>query len=196
LHARKQWLSPKTDFDLDRVATYYTRPMSSPWSRPLEVHRLAEAQADVDFAVQLAELTSLCSVRPGLGGQVSGRVHFDRERGVAVAQLTLKGTAILECQRCMQPLKLDVDTRVRVGLVESEMEAGGVPADLETMLAPGGRIGIDALVTEELLLSLPSVPLHGEGGVCLAPPAPPAARREPEGETHKPFARLGELWKR
>jgi len=196
LHARKQWLSPKTDFDLDRVATYYTRPMSSPWSRPLEVDRLAEAHADVDFAVQLAKLTSLCSVRPGLGGQVSGRVHFARERGVAVAQLTMKGTAILECQRCMQPLQLSVDTHVRVGLVESEMQAARVPADLETMLAPGGRIGIDELVTEELLLSLPSVPLHGEGGVCRAPPAPPAARRQPEAETHKPFARLGELLKR
>lgn len=180
---------------MDRVATYYTRPMSSPWSRPLEVDRLAEAQADVDFAVQLAELTGLCSVRPGLGGQVSGRAHFARERGVAVAQLTMKGTAILECQRCMKPLKLGVDTDVRVGLVGSEMEAGRVPADLEAMLAPGGRIGIDELVTEELLLSLPSVPLHGEGDVCLAP-APPSPGREPEGETHKPFARLGELWKR
>src|SRR6202043_1855864 len=83
LHAGKQWLSPKTDFDLERVATYYTRPMSSPWSRPLEVDRLADGGADVDFAVPLAELTSLSSVRPGLGGQVSGRVHFARERGIA-----------------------------------------------------------------------------------------------------------------
>ena len=196
LHAGKQWLSPKTDFDLDRVATYYTRPMSSPWSSPLEVDRLADGGADVDFAVPLAELTSLSSVRPGLGGQVSGRVHFARERGIAVAQLTMKGTATLECQRCMKPLEFALDTHERVGLVGSEAEAGQVPADLETMLAPGGRIGIDELVTEELLLSLPSVPLHGQGDECLAPPLPAGAVSEPVSETHTPFARLGELLKR
>jgi uncharacterized protein len=195
LHAGKQWLSPKTDFDLGRVATYYTRPMSSPWSRPLEVDRLSRGGADVDFVVPLAELTELRSVRPGLGGQVSGRVHFAREGAVAVAQLTMRGTAILECQRCMQPLEVDLDTQVRVGLVESQAQAVEVPADLEPMLAPGGRIGIGELLTEELLLSLPSVPLHGEGAKCLPAPSP-AGASVPEGETHTPFARLGELLKR
>jgi uncharacterized protein len=170
--------------------------MSSPWSRPLEVDRLADSGADVDFAVPLAELTSLRPVRPGLTGQVSGRVHFAREHGVAVARLAMTGTAILECQRCMKPLELALDTQVRVGLVGTETEASRVPADLETMLAPGGRIGIGELITEELLLTLPSVPLHGEGDECVAPPAPLTARSEPESETHKPFARLGELLKR
>ncbi|MFI4880200.1 MAG: YceD family protein [Steroidobacterales bacterium] len=170
--------------------------MPSPWSRPLEIDRLADGEADIDFAVPLAELAGLRSVRPGLGGLVSGRVHFARERGVAVAQMTMTGTAILECQRCMRPLEFAIDTQVRVGLVGSEAQAGGVPAELEPMLAPGGRIGIDELVTEELLLSLPSVPLHGEGDECLPEPAPPGAAGEPEGETHTPFARLGELLKR
>ncbi|GAC1660265.1 MAG: hypothetical protein PVS2B3_13390 [Steroidobacteraceae bacterium] len=135
-------------------------------------------------------------MHPGLGGQVSGRVHFARERGIAVAQMRLQGTAILECQRCMRPLQLDLDTQVRVGLVDSEAQAAGVPADLEPMLAAGGRIGIGELVTEELLLLLPSVPLHGEGHECLPAPAPPGAASEPQAETHTPFVRLGELLKR
>lgn len=196
MHARKQWLSPKSDFDLDRVGTYYTRPMSSPWSRPLEVDRLADGGADVDFAVPLAELTGLRSLPAGVGGQVSGRAHFARQQGVAVAELTMNGMAILECQRCMRPLELAIDRRVRVGLVGSEADAARVPADLEAMLAPGGRIGIGELVTEELLLTLPIVPLHEEGDECAAPPALPAATSEQRGETHKPFARLGELLKR
>ncbi len=158
--------------------------------------RLADGEADVDFAVPLAELTSLRSVRPGLGGQVSGRVHFARERGVAVAQLTMRGTAILECQRCMQPLKFDLDTQVRVGLVGSEAQAGEVPDDLETMLAPGGRIRIGELVTEEMLLTLPIVPLHGEGEECRVAPAPGVVQEQVGEATHKPFARLGELLKR
>ena len=196
MHAGKQWLSPKTDFDLDRVGTYYTRPMSSPWSRPLEVDRLADGGADVDFAVPLAELTGLRTLPAGVGGQVGGRAHFGRQRGVAVAELTMKGTAILECQRCMRPLEIPIDTRVRVGLVESEAQAGEVPADLETMLAPGGRIGIGEIVTEELLLSLPIVPLHGADEKCAAAPVSEGAQARADEATHKPFALLAELLKR
>jgi uncharacterized protein len=170
--------------------------MSSPWSSPLEVDRLADGGADVDFAVPLAELTGLRTLPAGVGGQVGGRAHFARQRGVAVAELTMKGTAILECQRCMRPLEIPIDTRVRVGLLGSEAQAGEVPADLETMLAPGGRIGIGEIVTEELLLTLPIVPLHAQGDDCAVAAAPPAANSEHAGETHKPFARLGDLLKR
>src|ERR1700732_3162008 len=54
-------LAPNPIFDLGTVATYYTRPMSPPWSRPLEVDRLADGGADVDFVVPLAELSGLRS---------------------------------------------------------------------------------------------------------------------------------------
>jgi uncharacterized protein len=179
---------------LGSVATYYTRPMSPPWSRSLEVDRLADGGADVDFAVPLAELSGLRSKRASVAGNVRGRVNFKREASVAVAQLAVSGVATLECQRCMRPMQVPVDTVVRVGLIASEADVGRVPADLEPMLAPGGRISIGDLITEEMLLTLPIVPLHGEGEECGAAP-----RVVPErvGEaTHKPFARLAELLKR
>jgi uncharacterized metal-binding protein YceD (DUF177 family) len=61
------------------------------------------------------------------------------------------------------------------------------------MLAPGGRISIGALITEELLLTLPIVALHGEGEPCAAPAESAAA--EHGRDTHRPFARLADLLK-
>jgi uncharacterized protein len=166
--------------------------MSPPWSSPLEVDRLADGGADVDFAIPLAELSGLHPQRPGVSGKVEGRVHFRRERGFAVAALTLKGRATLECQRCMQPMELPLSAQVRVALVDSEAQAARVPQDLEPVLAPGGRISIAALITEELLLSLPIVPLHaGEGGCGLEPAVAAGSI-----ETHRPFAQLADLLKR
>ena len=78
----------------------------APWSKPLEVDRLAESQADLDYEIELAELPGLRSLRGGVAGKVAGRVHFGRRSGTAVAALTLDGTATLQCQRCMQPLQL------------------------------------------------------------------------------------------
>src|SRR5205807_163849 len=82
----------------------------------------------------------------------------------------LSGVATLECQRCMRPMQVPLDTVVRVGLIASEAQLGQVPADLEPVLAAGGRISIGELITEEMLLTLPIVPLHGEGEQCRAAP--------------------------
>ena len=172
-------------------ATYYTRPVSPPWSQPLDVDRLADGEADVDFAVPLAGLPGL---RAGVAGSVRGRIHFAREQGVAVAELALRGTATLECQRCMQPMERALESRARVALVVTEAEAAELPPDLEPMMAEDGRISVARLITEELLLTLPIVPLHEGREACASAPAdqPPARG----GETHRPFARLAELLKR
>jgi uncharacterized protein len=162
---------------------------------PLEVGRLADGAADMDFVVPLAELAGLRSLRGGVGGSVRGHVRFSRKQGIAAAELTLHGSATLECQRCMRPMELPLDTVTRVALVASEAEAGRVASDLEPVLAAGGRISIGELVTEELLLTLPIVPLHAHDTVCAGPSAAPAPPQD-AGETHKPFARLGELLKR
>jgi len=164
--------------------------MSPPWSRPLEVDRLADGGADVDFAVPLAELTGL-RARAGVAGTVSGRAHFTREAGTAVAELVLKGSATLQCQRCMQPMQVPIDGTVRVGLIGSEAQLAQVPEDLEPMLALGGRISIGELITEEMLLSLPIVALHAPRECGTSAPGAPEAQA-----SHKPFAGLGELWKR
>lgn len=107
----------------------------------------------------------------------------------------MRGAATLECQRCMQPMSVPIDTVVKVALVASETDVARVPAELEPVRAPGGRISIGELITEELLLALPIVALHGGGEPCAAPPVE-AAAGERGRETHKPFARLADLLKR
>jgi uncharacterized protein len=162
--------------------------------RPLEVDRLADGGFDVDFEIPLAELPALRSARAGVAGSVSGRAHFAREQGVAVAELSLQGSATLECQRCLRPMELPLETVTRVALVASVAEAARLPADLEPVLAAEGRISIGQLVTEELLLSLPIVPLHQAEGECPSAEAGRAEQRS--SEVQRPFAHLAELLKR
>lgn len=150
--------------------------------------RLADGGAEVDFAVPLAQLPGLA----GVAGSATGRARFARAQGLAVAELTVRGAATLECQRCMRPMNVPIDTVVKVALIGSEADVARVPAELEPVLAPGGRISIGELITEELLLTLPIVALHGEGEPCLAQPTAPGEAQD----THKPFARLADLLKR
>ena len=183
---------------MDTLDTYYTRPMSPPWSQPLDVDRLSAAEADIDFAVPLAELARLRAQLASVSGEVSGRVHFRRMADMAVAELMLSGTAHLVCQRCLQAMDVGVEAATQVGLIASEADADRVPEELEPVLAPNGRISVGELVEEELLLTLPIVPLHseGEGGVCVVADAPAAATEERGEEVQRPFAGLAELLKR
>ncbi len=165
--------------------------MTPPWSKPLEVDRLAEAAEEVRFAVPLAELPGL---RDGVEGEVHGSAHFRRARGLAVAELAMRGQVRLQCQRCMQPMQIPVDSQVQVALVATEADAAAVPEELEPMLAAGGRISIAELITEELSLALPIVPLHERGSTCAA--AAPVVQDEPAPVTQTPFAQLAQLMKR
>jgi len=169
--------------------------MSPPWSKPLDIDRLSEAEADVDFAVPLAELPRLAQLA-GLAGEVRGRAHFRRQAGMAVAELNFSGTARLVCQRCLGTMEVGVDATTEVGLVTTEADVSRVPEELEPMLAPEGRISVGELVEEELLLTLPIVPLHEEAAACHVAPAAAASAAEAPPETQKPFAQLAELLKR
>ena len=171
--------------------------MSPPWSKPLDVGRLAETQAGIDFAVPLAELPRLRSRLASVEGDVRGHVHFAREAGVAVAELTMSGTAKVACQRCLEAMDVAVESRVRVGLIGAQAEVSRVPEDLEPMLAPEGRVSIGELVEEELLLALPIVPLHEDAGECAVTASTPRITdRQEQPATQRPFERLGELLKR
>ena len=179
------------------LGTYYTRPMSPPWSKPIDVDRLADAEADVDFTVPLAELPRLRAQLANVAGEVHGRVHFRRAANIPVAELTLAGTAHLLCQRCLGALDVGVEATAEVGLVATEADVSRVPEELEPVLAPEGRISVGELVEEELLLTLPIVPLHAEDACSAAAVAePPGEGGREGGETQKPFAQLAELLKR
>ena len=176
--------------------TYYTRPMSSPWLKPLDVDRLSEAEADVDFVIPLAELPRLRAQLASVAGEVHGRVHFRRAAGIPVAELTVNGTARLVCQRCLEAMEVGIEAATEVGLIAIEADANRVPEELEPVLAPEGRISVGELVEEELLLTLPIVPLHGEDAACDLAPEAPLADDGREEETQKPFEQLAELLKR
>jgi len=123
-----------------------------------------------------------------------GHAQFAREQGVPVADLAFSGTVSLQCQRCLQPMERSLERLSRIALIASQSEAGRVPLEREPVLAAGGRISIGELLTEELLLLLPIVPLHEERE-CASRPAV-AERVASGGETHRPFANLADLLKR
>jgi uncharacterized protein len=73
----------------------------------------------------------------------------------------------LECQRCLQPMRLALEAERRIYFVEGEDAAAALDAENEDdVLALTPTLDLQALVEDELLLALPLVPRHE---VCPEP---------------------------
>jgi uncharacterized protein len=159
-------------------------------AKPVVVAVLADAGSKVELAVPVAKLERIAEYLASPEGMATGSVMFFREEGRIVAEVELAATLSLRCQRCLKPMHLPIDCRSRVALVASEEEASGVPPELETALAPDGRLRPADLVEEELLLALPAAPRHP--GNC--PGEQRAEAQESIAQTtQRPFAALGDL---
>ncbi len=159
-------------------------------ARPVNVAVLADAESRVELVVPVAQLKRVAEYLTSPEGLVTGSVLLSREEGRIVAEVDLATTLAVRCQRCLQTLLLPIESHSRVALVADEAAAAGVPEELETALAPEGRLPLADLMEEELLLALPAVPRHA--GDC-----PGAERSEAKEDisqsTQRPFANLGEL---
>lgn len=98
----------------------------------------------------------------------------------------------LECQRCLQPVSIQLAIDRSLRFVADEAAAAVLDAESEDdVLELPRHLDLLALVEDELLLALPLVPKHDR---CPSPLAMPAAEAQPEVEAPAhPFAALEAL---
>ncbi|MFZ9904422.1 MAG: YceD family protein [Steroidobacteraceae bacterium] len=166
--------------------------MPADWSRPVDVERLADAGERRENDLPLASLPRLAPDLAMVEGTVHARIEFARERKQPVADIEVRARLPLRCQRCMQPMWLDVDQQSRVWLVSDPTKVDRDEMGLEPILAPEGHIALRDLVEEELLLAVPLVPRHEDASDCTTG----TSESEEEEVVQRPFAGLGELLKR
>jgi uncharacterized protein len=167
-----------------------------------DVRKLAESRAAFEFEMPVSELPGLPPEILAGDGRAQVQLRFGRERGFATAATQLRARLQVICQRCMGPMALEIDTSTTVVIVESEHDAEQAPAGWETFLAPEGRLSLEALAAEELLLAVPIVPLHGEDSACVPTPGvadsamPAQVLPLQDTTTVRPFADLRTLLER
>ena len=176
--------------------------MSLGWSRRAPVGTLVGTETAMDFQIPLAELPRVSHELTGKDGEAGGHVRFSRHMGHAVADLEVKASPEVVCQRCMQPMRWPIKVKSRIALVSDYDAADRVAEGLEVFLVEADSISVRDLVDEEVMLALPNVPRHAEGSECAGRAAvlPGQEAESPEeaaaAQVQKPFAQLGELLKR
>jgi len=97
--------------------------------------------------------------------RVAGRAD---PRGGLSLQVSIGGEVGLTCQRCLGSLSYTVGLERTLYLARNEAELERLDALPDSdAIQPGERLDLVELVEDEVLLSLPLVPMHAEGECSL-----------------------------
>jgi uncharacterized protein len=122
--------------------------------------------------------------------EVRIRIRFSRIAGQVALDGNLGGFVTMICQRCMQPVKIEVTDGLQLLIVDEEMESGEDATGYEPIVADPARLDMRWLAEEQTLLSVPLVPKHENencaGGQLLG-------EESERASSQRPFADLKSL---
>jgi len=97
---------------------------------------------------------------PEGGGAVDFEVDFSRnEHNQVRVDLSITAKLPMQCQRSLETFEQAIESRSVIGVVASEGDLAELPVDYEPRLCPDDRLSLVDLIEEEVLLSLPLVPV-------------------------------------
>lgn len=139
---------------------------------PERLDLYATAEAGREYAGQI-ELASLERVLPLLVSdegslEVSLRLG-KREDGTRFLEGSISGSVRQRCDRCLESMTQPLELEFRLGLVHGQEEADALGDDFEPLMLTGEPTRIADIVTDEVLLALPIVPVHADLTECRVP---------------------------
>lgn len=127
----------------------------------LDAWRMVAARREFEGRLALASLERLQGSLVDTQGVVRYTLGFDRDAlRVPYLELGISAELPLECQRSLQRFLFPVRIVQRLGLIREEADEAGLPEGYEPLLVPeDGMLHPAALVEDELILALPTVPV-------------------------------------
>jgi uncharacterized protein len=159
----------------------------------LDAQQFARAQGSLSGEAPAAAFERLARECVNDEGRIrwalNGSVDDD---GVCWIEVDLSGSMMLQCQRCLDGVEFRVDCFSRLRLVPAGEPWGDedLEDDSYEALELDGLLDTRTLVEDEVLLSLPIIPLHERCGI---PAVADGDAASPDADVKSPFAALGKL---
>jgi uncharacterized protein len=171
--------------------------MSASLPASVDAERMVAGRRSFQGVLPVAELPRLVDALAGDSGEIAYDLDFEQgELGDPELHVRLTARLTLECQRTLQPFEWPVEVDSRLGLLAREEDAAALPERCEPLLLEHGTLQPRKVIEDELLLSLPLVPVKPGSEVLQGdwstPGQAPQDAEGGEAVTH-PFADLRKL---
>jgi uncharacterized protein len=151
-------------FDTGRLWPYDCAPMSAPSvPRHIELRKLAAQDVELTGQIPQSCMERLRSLLVDAANQIDVRLEFatgERRRPTILGEA--RTTANVLCQRCLQPMDIDLDANIALIGIWSEEELQSVPREIDSIVVGEDKTDLYALLEEELLLSMPFSNVHAK----------------------------------
>lgn len=133
--------------------------------QPVRLCRQAPAEGvPLSGEILISELSDICDELKGSSTtpvKVALTFRVDEE-GYCYISGQIAADVPLTCQRCLQPMRLPLQSAIMVSPVASYEEAKRLPERYEPLLMTEGEVTLAEWIAEELHLALPLVPRHAD----------------------------------
>jgi DUF177 domain-containing protein len=139
------------------------RLMSSDPSQSINPLRLAKSRERIKGSLVLDSLERLKAVLLENTGKLEYSLSFDfDESGTCIVESAIDSQLILECQRCLKPVVIEIHRISLLGVINDKNEIDALAKEYEPLQLDEENITVEELLEDELLLSIPISPLHAE----------------------------------
>lgn len=157
----------------------------------VEPYRLAAVAELIEGELSLENMSRLHEAVGEQRGECNVRLKFDvDEQAQRYIEGSLAAQVVMECQRCLQQLPVDISADFLLGLVVGDTQAAHLPKRYDPVVVENDQLDLWSVIEEELLLDLPQVAFHQEGE---CPVSEEQLQSGDEIETHNPFSVLSTL---
>lgn len=164
----------------------------------VDPYRLAEQNTSLSGHLQTSGMNRLREVTQRIGDNLTAELEFFK-RGSE--HYLIGGTASLvselSCQRCLRSFEYEINAEFELTMVETDFQAGQQMEAIDPLiLSQGEALVLAEVLEDELLLAIPTVPLHANASDCRQNDAIGDGHADSEKvETYRPFEVLKGLKK-
>lgn len=154
---------------------------------------MAQARQVYEGSIPVARMRRLASSLASTDGDIAYVMSFDRgPDGRAMLNLQAAGQLALVCQRSLDVFLQPVEVDQQFGVVATESDEAALLPDVEPLLSEDGMLDPVKVIEDELILSLPLIPVK-PGAEALPDSMDVAASAEEAEARPNPFEALRDL---
>ena len=130
--------------------------------KKINFFNFAKKEVKLDGDYKISELSRLTEIASNENDKVKVNLSFRLENGrIPCVEGIIKSILVLDCQRCLDSLPLDLKVSFDIAFAKNEYQADSLDDKFEIyLIGDDEELETKDLITDEILLSIPMAPSH------------------------------------
>jgi uncharacterized protein len=129
----------------------------------VDPRKLADREIEISGTIAVKDMTELSSMLMKTDIEALADLKFSRdELRIRTIFGSVKATVPVQCQRCLEPVDVELVAQLNLAISYSEEKAQTLPKYYDPLIVEGDDLELLPLIEQELILSLPIVSYHSD----------------------------------